>query len=187
MKNDLPELPEEKRIRYKREAGVKDEDIEMYVGDPKISQFFEEVIADLGGKQEKIKVASNYITSDMAGHMKTDPNFVFPHSEYFAELIDMVTDGKITSRAAKDILALMYQEDVSPMNIATERNLLQKNDEGALRVIAEGIILANPNVASEYKGGKESSLQFLIGQMMKETKGSANPALISKIFKELLS
>jgi len=186
LKENLSELPDEKRERYKREAGIKDEDVEMYIGSPKLSQFFEEVIANLGGNKEKIKTASNYITSDMAGHMKTDLDFVFPHSEYFAQLIDMVTDGKITSRGAKDILAIMYEEDSSPMDIATEKDLLQKNDEGAIRIIAEGIILANPNVAVDYKSGKESALQFLVGQVMKESKGSANPAIAQKLLKELL-
>ncbi len=186
LKKELPELPTEKRERYAREAGIKTEDIEMYVGDPKLSQFFEEVIADLGGDKEKIKTASNYITSDMAGHMKTDPNFVFPHSNYFAELITMVTEGKITSRGAKDILAIMYEEDMSPMEIATERNMLQVSDEGALRTLAEGVILAHPNVAAEYKAGKESSLQFLIGQVMKESKGSANPQVAKQLLTDLL-
>ncbi len=186
LKDNLPETPKEKRERYKLEAGVKDADIEIFIGNPKLSQFFEEVIANLGGNKEKIKVASNYITSDMAGHMKTDANFVFPHSEYFAELIDMVTENKITSRGAKDILEIMYTEDASPMTIATERNLLQVSDEGSLRTLAEGIILKHPNVAAEYKGGKESSLQFLIGQVMKESKGSANPQVAKQLLVDLL-
>ncbi len=186
MKGELPELPNERRERYRREAGIKDEDIEMYLSDMKLSQFFEEVIADLGGKPEKIKTASNYITSDMAGQMKKDLNFVFPHSNYFAQLIDMVTEGKITSRVAKDILQIMYTEDASPLDIATERNLLQTHDEGAIKAIAEKVVEANPAVVSDYKGGKEASLQFLVGQIMKESKGSANPQVAKQLLIDLI-
>ena len=186
LRADLPELPSAKRARYQKDYGIKDEDIESYVGDMKLAEWFEGVAAKLNGP-EQIKTASNYITSDYLGLKKSNPEINLPNNEHFAELIRMTTDGLISSRAAKDILAMIVVADESPMKIATEKDLIQKNDEGALKEIAQKIIDANPAVVATYKGGKENALMSLVGQIMKETKGSANPALVQKILKELLA
>ncbi len=186
MRNELPELPNAKRARYKNDYGIKDEDIESFIEDRELSKWFEEVAKILNDK-EKIKTASNYITSDYLGLKKSNSEIKLPKSENFAELMTMVADGVISSRGAKDILAMIVLSDESPMKIATEKDLIQKNDEGALKEIAQKIIDANPQVVATYKGGKENALMSLVGQIMKETKGSANPALVQKILKELLS
>ena len=104
----------------------------------------------------------------------------------FSELIYLVSEGKISSRAAKDILAMISLNDESPLKIATEKDLLQKNDEGALKEIVQKIIDANPEIVATYKGGKENALMSLVGAVMKESKGSANPAIVQKILKEVL-
>jgi aspartyl-tRNA(Asn)/glutamyl-tRNA(Gln) amidotransferase subunit B len=181
----LPELPTGKRTRYAADYGIKQEDIETYVGDPVLSGWFEKIAAILVSP-EKVKTASNYITSDFLGLQKTDPTVKMPSAETFAELIGLATDGKISSRAAKDILAMIVKEDRSPLTIAQEQDLLQKNDEGAIKALAEKVIAANPAVVESYKGGKENALMSLVGQIMKESKGSANPALATKILKDLL-
>lgn len=98
----------------------------------------------------------------------------------------MVISSKINSRSAKDILAMIVLVDDSPMKIATEKDLLQKNDEGALKEIAQKIINANPKVVADYKGGKETAIMGLVGAIMKETKGSANPALARQLLIDLL-
>ncbi len=185
LKSELPELPQAKRLRYKNEYGIKDEDIESYIVDITLGSWFEEVAKVLKDK-EKIKTASNYITSDYIGIKKSNESASLPSTSNFVELINMVTDGQISSRAAKDILAMIVIENDSPMKIATEKDLIQKNDEGALKEIVERVIDANPQVIATYKGGKENALMSLVGQIMKETKGSANPALVQKILKELL-
>lgn len=186
MRAELPELPNAKRARYRNDYGIKDEDIESYIEDIELSKWFESVAKALNDK-EKIKTASNYITSDYLGLKKSNENVQLPKSENFAELMTMFADGVVSSRAAKDILAMIVIADESPMKIATEKDLIQKNDEGALKEIAQKIIDANPVVVATYKGGKENALMSLVGQIMKETKGSANPALVQKILKELLA
>ena len=98
----------------------------------------------------------------------------------------MVTDGKVSSRGAKDILAMIVLKDESPMKIAEDKGLIQNHDEGALKEIVQKVIDTNPNVVATYKGGKENALMSLVGQIMKETKGSANPSLVQKLLKELL-
>jgi len=185
MKKDLPELPVAKRARYKKDFGIKEEDVEVYINDPVLGTWFEEV-AKILKDSEKIKNASNYITSDYIGLKKSKTEARLPSAENFAELINLVSENKISSRAAKDILAMIVIADESPLKIATEKNLLQSSDENALKEIAQKIIDANPKVVADYKGGKENALMSLVGQMMKETKGSANPAVAKKLLLELL-
>ena len=184
MRKELPELPEAKRLRYRNEFGIKDEDIESYIIDQELGSWFEQVASKLKDK-EKIKVASNYITSDYLGLKKTK-EVRLPSVENFAELINMVIDGKISSRGAKDILALIVENDESPMKIAEKKGLLQQSDEGALKEIVQKIIDGNTTIVATYKSGKENALMSLVGQIMKETKGSANPAIVQKLLKELI-
>ncbi|MBP6854917.1 MAG: Asp-tRNA(Asn)/Glu-tRNA(Gln) amidotransferase subunit GatB [Candidatus Pacebacteria bacterium] len=185
LKSKLPELPAQKRERYRNDFGIKDEDIESFVNDSELGLWFEDV-AKLLGDKDKIKTASNYITSDFLGLKKSNPEVKIPSYKNFSELVYLVSEGKISSRAAKDILAMISLNDESPLKIATEKDLLQKNDEGALKEIVQKIIDANPEIVATYKGGKENALMSLVGAVMKESKGSANPAIVQKILKEVL-
>ncbi len=210
MKKELSELPDAKRARYKNDFGIKDEDIEVYINDPVLSAWFEEVVnalkglslrseAGKGKSLESIRVASNFITSDLIGILKNTPHpnplldkervpkaSEVPSAENFAELVNMFAENKISSRGAKDILGMIVVKDESPEKIATEKDLLQKNDENSLKEITKKIIDANQKVVSDYKGGKENALMSLVGQIMKETKGSANPAVTKQILIDML-
>jgi len=183
---ELPELPEGKRARYKKDFGVKDEDIESYVVDIKLGNFFENVAGLLGDDKNLIKLASNYITSDLVGILSLNLEARLPSAEDFADLVKMAAGGEISSRGAKDILKIMVLESGAPRDIAKQKGLFQKSDEGELKNIAEKIISENDSVVAEYKAGKEASLQYLIGQGMKATQGSANPAILKKMFENLL-
>jgi aspartyl-tRNA(Asn)/glutamyl-tRNA(Gln) amidotransferase subunit B len=208
MKSELAELPSEKRIRF-AEFGIKSEDIESYVTDMKLGKFFEDVAVILNNT-DSIKTASNYITSDLLGILKStvvipdlirNPEFkdnildtgseagmtmLYPSPQTFAKLIKMNVDGKLNSRGTKDILAMIVKSGGDPEEIANREGLIQKNDPEAFKVMAQKIIDANPTVVAEYKSGKEQLLMFFVGQIMKETKGSGNPAMIQEILKELL-
>ncbi len=185
LKYELPELLIAKRARYKNDYGIKDEDIEIYMSDPILSSLFENTARILNNK-EKIKLASNYIISDLRSLGKNGAKIGF-QTENFIELINMVGDGQISSRAAKDILAMIFIKDASPMKIATDKGLLQKNDESTLKEIVQKIIDLNPEVVAIYKKGKENVIMSLVGQIMKETNGSSNPVVVQKILKELLA
>ncbi|MFC1801969.1 Asp-tRNA(Asn)/Glu-tRNA(Gln) amidotransferase subunit GatB [Patescibacteria group bacterium] len=179
LKKEIPELPQEKRERYKESFSIKDEDIESFVQDEFLGKFFEEVISASKGDSKFTKLASNYITSDLVGLMKTENLSEFKISSgNFASLIGMAIENKLSSRGVKDVLAIMYKEGGDPEKIAGENRMLQKSDEGELKKIVEEIIEENSSVVEEYKNGKESALQFLVGQGMKATKGSANPVVL---------
>jgi aspartyl-tRNA(Asn)/glutamyl-tRNA(Gln) amidotransferase subunit B len=185
MKKDLPELPKEKRARYQNDYGIKAEDIEVYINDSELGKWFEGVAIILNDK-EKVKTASNYVTSDYLGIKKANVEVKLPSAKNFAELIGLVAESKISSRAAKDILAMIVVNDESPEKIATEKNLLQSNDEGALKVIVEKIIGENPDVVATYKAGKENAIMSLVGKIIKESNGAANPQIVIKLLKEML-
>jgi aspartyl-tRNA(Asn)/glutamyl-tRNA(Gln) amidotransferase subunit B len=186
LKASLPELPWEKRARYATAYGIKAEDIESYVTDKKLGIFFEEVTQHLEGA-EAVKVASNYITSDMLGLLAKDTSLTYPSGANFAKLITMNVQGDLNSRGTKDILAMMVRQDEDPQVIADREGLIQKSDPDALRAWAQAAIDANPEVVLEYRSGKEALLMFFVGKVMKESKGSANPTLVQEILKELLS
>lgn len=183
MKKDLPELPVQKRARYKKDFGIKDEDIEVYVNDLDLANWFEGVAAIVGGAT---KTASNYITSDYLGIKKSNADTKLPSEKNFAELITLVSENKISSRGAKDILAMIVIDDESPLQIATEKNMLQSNDEGALKIIVQDVIKMNEEVVATYKAGKENAIMSLVGKIIKESNGSANPQIVIKLLKEML-
>ncbi len=185
MKSNLPELPVAKRARYTNDFGIKAEDTEVYINDRELAKWFEEV-AEILKNKDIIKTASNYITSDYLGIKKSNLEAKLPKAENFAELINLVAENKISSRGAKDILAMIVLNDESPMKIATEKNLLQQNDEGALKEIVQKIIGENPEVVATYKSGKENAIMSLVGKVIKESGGSANPQLVMKLLKELV-
>jgi len=98
----------------------------------------------------------------------------------------MVSEGTLTSRAAKDILLMVVRDGGDPEVIAKEHNMLQQHDEGTLQPVVEEIISKNEKIVADFKAGKEAALQALVGQVMKATKGSANPAVAAKILREMI-
>jgi aspartyl-tRNA(Asn)/glutamyl-tRNA(Gln) amidotransferase subunit B len=185
----LPTLPWEIRTQYQKEFGMKDEDAEMFVQNEIFRTFFEIVLNSLV-QPHKIKLAVNYITSDIAGLVKKSGSEKIRISpEAFAEIIDMIDKGELSSRSAKDLVLLYWsdnQDDLSlvcgvhvktPKQIAEERGMIQRNDPEALKKIIAELFVTNPQVILDFKAGKEASIQFFVGQIMKLTKGSVNPQL----------
>ena len=191
LKKELPELPSEKRDRFEKTFGLKVGDIETYINNNEACDFFESITASLTPDNiDAVRLASNYIISDIIGLSKINGK-EFSSGLItvvtFTKLIDMIQAGDLSSRGAKDILKIMFENGGDPQSIANEKGLIQKNDIEEINKIAQIIISSNPTVVEEYKNGKESLLQFFIGQGMKETKGSVNPEMLKKIILELLT
>lgn len=182
----LPELPSEKRMRYERDFGIKPEDIETYVSDPLLGAWFEDVAAALG-KGEAVLVASNFTTSDILGLRMKDETLSLPEAKAFADLIALFQEGKLSSRATKDILAILMKEGGDPLAIATERDLFQMSNESDLLPVIEKVVAANEKMVADYKGGKDAALQGLLGLVIKETRGKANPQVAGNILRTKLS
>ncbi|MFA6397371.1 MAG: Asp-tRNA(Asn)/Glu-tRNA(Gln) amidotransferase subunit GatB [Candidatus Paceibacterota bacterium] len=186
IKNSLPELPWQKRDRYKKDFEIKDEDIESYVNNQELGKYFEAVLKHFKQDKELIRITSNFISNDLVGSGKIVGEFISP--ELLAEVVLMVSKSELNSRSAKDIILMGKNFEVGKniREYAKENNLLQKNDEGELKIIAQKILDANEKVVADYKSGKENAIMSLVGQVIKETKGSANPKVVIEIIKELL-
>ncbi len=187
LAKEMPELPWEKRARLMKDYGVKATSAEFFVADKIMGDFFEEVMRALGRSTPKLSgLAENYITSDIVGLTKGGPLLGSITTESFAALIKMISENKLSSRGAKDTLAIMYAEGGSPEVIAKEKGFIQTNDEGALKEMVVKILSENQSLVAEYKAGKTAVLQFFLGQGMKASKGSANPEVLKKLFEEAL-
>ncbi|MDD5356566.1 MAG: Asp-tRNA(Asn)/Glu-tRNA(Gln) amidotransferase subunit GatB [Candidatus Pacebacteria bacterium] len=195
LKKEMPELPWIKREKYKKYK-LKPEEIEVSLQHPTLGDYIEELSREFKEDIEHVRLAANYLYSDILGILKSatkaGETFDFSKSEkmitpkQLAEITRMLKSGEISSRGAKDILAVIMKDGGDPKKIADEKGLIQKSDPEALKKIIEKIIADNPKAVSEYKAGKLNNLQFLIGQAMKETKGSANPALLKELFEGAL-
>lgn len=187
LRREMPELPWEKRARFMREFGVKEESARIFTENIALGVFFEAAARRLGSVRG-YALAENYITTDLVGlAAASEGGFGKVAPESFSELIIMLQKQAISSRAAKDILAIMYHEGGMPEDIARSRGLLQQSDAGELAAIAKLVIQRHATVVAEFRAGKTAALQFLVGQIMKESKGSANPALAREALEKLLS
>ena len=185
LRKNLGELPYETRERLIDEYGIKAEDVEIYVSDKELLSFFENVVSDFSNKA-LAKLASNYITSDIMGVKNVNEKAKIPDVKSFSALIKMVEGGLLSSRGIKDILPILMTEGGDPREIAEKYGLIQQNDEGALRVIVKKIIDENIDVVTTYKAGKENAIMSLVGKVMKESGGSANPSMATKLLREMI-
>ncbi|MEK7640676.1 MAG: Asp-tRNA(Asn)/Glu-tRNA(Gln) amidotransferase subunit GatB, partial [Patescibacteria group bacterium] len=194
LKMEIPELPHIKRVRFAKEYGLTPEQAEILVIERPTAQFFEETISELAEEAgaaapEKIKLAFNYLNSDLRGALmekgmniqecKVDP-------ENFSDLIILVAEKKVSSRAAKDILVKMLETGLDPREIMKSENLSQVSDESSLRPLAEKIISENPKAVEDFRKGKQNALQFLVGKAMASLKGAGNPEVLHSIFQDVL-
>jgi len=180
----LPELPAVKRERYARDYGIQADDIEVLITVPRYGALFDGAVVALGA--DTAQLVANYLTSDLAGLEKGGSVKIFPSVEAMTELLNLVKVSEVSSRGAKDILAVMVATGESPRAIAETKNLFQKSDEGELAKIVEQVINENEKQVAEFKAGNEKVLQYLVGQGMKLSGGAANPSLLAELFRKQL-
>jgi len=181
----LPETPDFKRSKFK-EIGLAENLIEIIIAEKDRNVFFDIVIKHLRDPKEA-NIAANYFTSDILNIVDShELSLTNAHPELFALLVALLADNKITSRVAKDILKETVFDGMEPLKIAQNKGLLQENSQEAILELVDSVIAANPVVVAEYKAGKQSSIQFLVGQGMKLSKGSANPAVLLSLLERQL-
>ena len=185
IKKSLQELPQQKRERYISKYQLSEQHANFFSSEPAISKYFDDVISGLKDITE-IQLASNYIAVDLVGLSQQQYFKTFPESEDLISLIKMIKIGQLSSRGAKDILAILVRGEKGTEKIAEEKSLIQKNNREEIEEMLKKIISNNPKVVTDYKAGKESAIMFFVGQVMKESKESANPALIQEIAEKLL-
>jgi aspartyl-tRNA(Asn)/glutamyl-tRNA(Gln) amidotransferase subunit B len=185
LKASLPELPWERRERY-ASLGLKSADIEIIIASVERTNFFDAVLGELGtqGGSAVLKtygiLAANFFVSDLAG----EPGKLSPSA--FVALLKMFAGKELSSRGAKDILAILVAEGGTPEVIAKEKGLLQIHDPAVLSKAVDTVLAQEEKAVAEYKAGKQASLQYLLGKAMKESRGAGNPEELKKILIEKL-
>ena len=186
LRAELPELPNQKREKLAT-VGIAENQIDFLVRNIEFGKYFDEISAAVSDKKQ-ITLVANYLSSDVVSLMKDDDKVSLDNldKKQFIEMIKMISGNEISSRGAKDILAILIKEGGNTRKIAEEKGLMQQSDTGALEEIAKKIISENQSVIEDFKNGKEAAMQFLIGQGMKETRGSANPQVLKEVFTKLI-
>jgi aspartyl-tRNA(Asn)/glutamyl-tRNA(Gln) amidotransferase subunit B len=182
----LSELPWEKRERFVREYGISEYDAGVLADDLELSAYFEG--AAKGAR--KPKAIANYVLNDLLSALgstgRTIADCPIP-AQHLNELVTLVDDGKINSKQGKEVFAEMFSTGKSPELIVEEKGMKQESDLGAIESLCAEVIAANPKSVEAYKAGKSAAINFLKGQVMKLSKGKANPNLVSEILGRLLS
>jgi len=174
LKDTMPELPWERRARYET-LGLKPEEAAQLGTDLERANYFDGLVTTFASDPALVKIAANYLVNDVG---EAEP----PKAEAFIELVRMISENKLSSRGAKDTLRLIMEEGATSASAIAEREgLLQESNPEALRAIVQGVLAEHVGVIDEYRAGKESVLQFLVGQGMKASKGAGNPGLIREI------
>ena len=186
IKENLPEMPHIKKERYIKEFDLPEYDAEILTSSKKTASFFEKANAICNNP----KAVSNWIMGDFA-RMLNEKEIEIDESkvteENLASLIMLIDKGTISSKIAKQIFEEMFETGEDAKTIVEKRGLVQISDEGAIKEICQRVVDANPQSIIDYKAGKDRALGFLVGQIMKETKGKANPQIVNKLLLEIIN
>lgn len=186
IQENLPELPHEKKVRFMEEYSLGHYEADVLTGSRELAAFFEETYKHV----DDSKLLSNWVMGDVLRRLKEEDmeiEALHVSPKDLADLILMVKDGKINNNTGKKVLRDMFETGKSPEIIVKEQGLIQISDEGTLEEIVERILDANPQSIEDYKNGKDRAIGFLMGQIMKETKGKANPQMVNKMLLDKIS
>lgn len=183
IKESLPELPDAKKNRLVQEMDLPNYDASVITASRALAEYFDEVAA----KFDEPKTIANWIMGELlrllnASGLEIKDNKI--SAEDFAKLLKYQKEGKISGKIAKKVFEEMFNTGKKPGKIIKEKGLVQISDEGALTALVEKVLEANPKSIEDYKNGKDKALGFLVGQIMKETRGQANPGMVNKLLKE---
>ena len=184
IKDSMPELPNQKRARYKS-LGLSEYDANVIVEQMGLALFFDKVL-ELGATP---KIAVNFIMGEIAAYLKEDHIEITDTKltpENLAELISLIEKGTISNNIGKQILVEMLKDGTKASVIVEKKGLSQITDEGAIKEIVQKVVDAHPSEVEAYKNGKTNLLGFFVGQVMKETKGRANPKTVNELLKEII-
>ncbi|MEO8050971.1 MAG: Asp-tRNA(Asn)/Glu-tRNA(Gln) amidotransferase subunit GatB [Acidobacteriota bacterium] len=185
VREQMPELPASRRKRFIEDYGLREYDAEVLTSARAMSEYFEKVVAASGDA----RAAANWVMGDLSALLKQEGREIegSPISaDHLGQLIGLIAQGKINGKLAKDIFPKMAAAKEAPDVIMKREGLESISDEGALGKIIDEVIAANPKQVEQYKGGKQQVIGFLVGQVMKASRGQADPAVVNRMFKEKL-
>ena len=186
IKENLPELPEEKEMRYIQEVGLEESEAKIISSSKAMANMFEEAST----KTDDAKLIAKWLVGEVSALLNKD-NIEIDESnlssENFGKLIERISDTTISGKIAKSVLEEIWENGSDVDKIIKTKGLVQIQDESLLEEIAKKVIDSNPDQVAAYKDGKDKLFGFFVGQVMKETQGKANPQSVNKIISKLLS
>ncbi|OGZ99380.1 MAG: glutaminyl-tRNA synthase (glutamine-hydrolyzing) subunit B [Candidatus Sungbacteria bacterium RIFCSPHIGHO2_02_FULL_46_12] len=198
LQGSLPELPKQKQVRFTDEYGIDEKIASVIVREKTLADYFENIVSELkeweqslgeSKKKNGIKLASNFLVGDFLRLLNETATPVLETlitPENFGEFISYIAEDEVSSVAAKIVFEEMFRTGRDPSDIIAEKNLAQVSDAGKLEESVKKVIEMHPKPVADYKNGAQNALQFLVGQVMKETKGAANPKMVQDIMKKLI-
>lgn len=187
VKNSLPEMPEEKAIRFEKEYKISKDESQRLSSDKSTAEYFEKAMQEQGSDPKK---TANLILVELAAYMGEnqidDINLLKTTPSRLGRITALVENGTIGLRIAKELLPMIEETNKEPETLIDEKGLKQVSDTGAIEKIIDQIISDNPKNVADYKAGKDKLFGFFVGQVMKATQGKANPAVINNLLKEKL-
>lgn len=186
LKSSLPEMPDEKKTRFLTKYDLTEKEVDILISDKKLATLFEEIVK-LGSTP---KIASNWILGDILRILKDrkiEAEDMIFEAKNFAKLLKVVEEGKISNNIGREVLEEIFDGNKDPMKVIEEKGLMQINSSDELEKIVEEVIAKNPQSVEDYKAGKTQSAGFLMGQVMKLSKGKANPKVAKELVDKKLS
>ncbi|WII95550.1 Asp-tRNA(Asn)/Glu-tRNA(Gln) amidotransferase subunit GatB [Moraxella haemolytica] len=187
IKKAMPELPSVRKERFANELGLSAYDANVLNGSRELSDYFLEVIEKVG--KNNAKIAANWIMGDLLGSLNKNELSIINspiNAERLAGLIARILDNTISGKIAKEVFNYLWESDKSADGIIDEQGLKQETNTGAIEAIIKEVLANNQAMVDEYKGGKEKAFNGLVGQVMKASRGKANPAQVNELLKKLI-
>jgi aspartyl-tRNA(Asn)/glutamyl-tRNA(Gln) amidotransferase subunit B len=189
---ELPELPEARRARFVGAYGLSAQDADLLTGERNVADYYERAVAAGQTVGVGAKEVANWISGELFRLLKetgetlaeVEPRF---RPEFIGEVQDLLAKGTITRTSAKEVFEASFRTGQQPAQVVAERGLAQIGAGDALSALARETVTANPKAVAEYKGGKTTAIKFLVGQMMKATKGQANPQAVQQALEDVLT
>ncbi len=191
VRSTLPELPDARRARYIGEYGLSAYDAGIIVRDKSMAEFFDEAVTAYGKGAEGAKAVANWVTNQIAAYLN-DKGLELAQTQLLPAtlvgILDLVDKNTINRKiAAEQVFPEVVVTGKDPEAVVKEKGLIQVTDEGELAAIALELVQAHPKVQEDWRSGKAAAAQFLVGQMMKATRGKANPQIANKLIREKLT
>jgi aspartyl-tRNA(Asn)/glutamyl-tRNA(Gln) amidotransferase subunit B len=185
VRGEMPELPQAKRARFLGEYGLRPYDADVLTATRENAEYYEKAAA----ASKDPKAVANWVMGDLAALLKASGKEIADSpipAQHIGDLVDLIGSGELSGKLAKEIFPKMFESGDAPRVIMEREGLKQISDSGALEKIIDEVIAGNPKQVEQYKGGKTTVIGFLVGAVMKATRGQANPATVNQLLAEKL-
>jgi aspartyl-tRNA(Asn)/glutamyl-tRNA(Gln) amidotransferase subunit B len=188
LRADLPEMPDQKKARFTADFGLSPYDASVLVAERESAEFYETVLAKLSNRGRDGKVAANWVINELFGRLNKEGLDIAASpvsAEQLATIVDMIGEGTISGKIAKDLFEIVWQEGGDPRAVVEGRGMKQVTDLSAIEKVVDDIVTANPDKVEQARA-KPAAIQWFVGQVMKATAGKADPKAVNELLRSRL-